>query len=162
MPANTLLNTDTSAPYAYTWTNVPTGTYDVRAIVYDNAGASATSAAATITVTAASSLPTGVAFQASADHATMVTRYDLRVFASGTDPNTATPLTTSDLGKPAPDASGTITLDRSSSSAPWRREPTWLPWRQLGQEAALSAPACRSVADAVDAPARGSRPCQRL
>lgn len=61
----TLLNSDTSAPYAYTWANVPAGTYDIRATVYDNTGASATSAAATITVTAASSPPTGVAFQAS-------------------------------------------------------------------------------------------------
>ena len=110
----TLLNTDTTAPYAYTWLSVPAGTFDIRAIAYDNAGASATSAAATITVTATSLPPTGVAFQASSDHATLVTRYDLRVFASGADPNTATPLTTSDLGKPTPDASGTITVDRSS------------------------------------------------
>jgi hypothetical protein len=110
----TLLNTDTTAPYAYSWTNVPAGTSDIRAIAYDNAGASATSAAATITVGTISPPPTGVAFQASPDHATLVTRYDLQIFASGADPNGATPLATSDLGKPTPDASGTITVDRSA------------------------------------------------
>ncbi len=48
------------------------------------------------------------------DHATLVTSYELRIFASGADPNTATPIATSDLGKPAPDASGDITVDRAA------------------------------------------------
>jgi hypothetical protein len=53
-------------------------------------------------------------FQASPDHATLVTRYELRIFASGANPATATPLTTSDLGKPTPDAAGDITVDRAT------------------------------------------------
>jgi Carbohydrate binding module (family 6)/Bacterial Ig domain/Calcineurin-like phosphoesterase/Purple acid Phosphatase, N-terminal domain len=109
----TLLNTDRSAPYAYTWSNAQAGTYDVRAVAYDGTGASATSAAATIIV-AAASLPTAVSFHASSDHATLVTRYELRIFASSADPNTASALSTSDLGKPTPDAAGDITVDRSA------------------------------------------------
>jgi regulation of enolase protein 1 (concanavalin A-like superfamily) len=111
----TLLNTDTTAPYAFTWSSVPAGTYGIRAIAYDNSSASATSATATITVsTTTTSSPTGVVFQASVDHASLVTRYELRIFASGADPATATPITVSDLGKPTPDASNDIAVDRAA------------------------------------------------
>jgi len=108
----TLLNTDTAAPYAFNWTGVPAGTYSVRAIAYDGDGANAATAAATITVVAASSPPTGVMFQKSVDHATLVTSYELRVFANGANPNTATPLAKVNLGKPAPAANGDITVSQ--------------------------------------------------
>jgi hypothetical protein len=111
----TLLNTDTTAPYSFTWSSVAAGTYAVKAIAYDNSGASASSASITITVaTATITPPTGVVFTASPDHATLVTRYELRIYASGADPNTATPIATSDLGKPTPDANNDITVDRSA------------------------------------------------
>jgi len=55
-----------------------------------------------------------VVFQASPDHATMVTSYRMDVFADGTDPNTATPVASSDLGKPEPDVNGDITADESA------------------------------------------------
>jgi len=108
----TLLNTDTAAPYAFNWTGVPAGTYSIRAIAYDGDGANAATAAATITVVAASSPPTGVVFQKSVDHATLVTSYELRVFANGANPNTATPLAKVNLGKPAPAANGDITVSQ--------------------------------------------------
>jgi hypothetical protein len=112
---STLLATDTTAPYTFTWSSVTAGTYALRAVVYDNAGASGTSATSTITVsTPVISPPRGVAFHASADHDTLVTRYELRIFASGANPATATPIAISDLGKSAPDASGDITVDRST------------------------------------------------
>lgn len=57
---------------------------------------------------------TGVIFQASPDHASLVTSYELRVFASGADPATATPVATSNLAKPTPAANGDITVDRSA------------------------------------------------
>ena len=75
---------------------------------------SATSAAVTVSVTAASTPPRLVVFTASTDHATNVTSYLLEVFASGANPNTATPVATSDLGKPAPAANNDITVDRST------------------------------------------------
>jgi hypothetical protein len=55
-----------------------------------------------------------VAFTASADHTSNVTSYRLEVFAGGADPNTATPVAASDLGKPALNANGEIILDRTS------------------------------------------------
>src|SRR5262249_31112631 len=78
---------------------------------------------ATITVSAqaaSTTPPTGVAFQASTDQAT-VTSYRLDIFASGANPATATPMASSDLGKPTPSATNDITVDRSaffSSLAP--------------------------------------------
>jgi regulation of enolase protein 1 (concanavalin A-like superfamily) len=108
----TLLGTATVAPYSFTWSPVAAGTYDLYAVAYDTAGASATSATSTINVsTATTTPPTGVVFQASVDDATLVTSYELRIFASGADPATAMPIATSDLGKPAPAANGDITAD---------------------------------------------------
>jgi lysozyme family protein len=109
----TLLNSDTATPYTFTWSSVPAGTYSVKAVAYDNSGASTTSAVSTITVnTSTTTPPTGVAFTASPDHATLVTSYELRIYASGADPNTATPVATSNLGKPTPDANNDITVSQ--------------------------------------------------
>ena len=111
----TLLNSDTAAPYSFTWSSVPAGTYTVKAIAYDNSGASTTSAVSTITVnTSTTTPPTGVVFTASPDHATLVTSYELRIYASGADPNTATPVATSNLGKPTPGANNDITVSQPS------------------------------------------------
>ena len=111
----TFLGAATSAPFSVTWPSAPGGTYSLTAQAFDADGGTATSPAVTITVNAgAGSIPTAVAFQASADHATLVTSYRLDVFASGTDPNTETPAASSDLGKPAPDANGDITVDLSA------------------------------------------------
>ncbi|MBL0225460.1 MAG: putative Ig domain-containing protein [Geobacteraceae bacterium] len=45
-----LLNTDTTAPYSFTWTNAASGTYDLTAVAYNNAALSTTSAVASITI----------------------------------------------------------------------------------------------------------------
>jgi regulation of enolase protein 1 (concanavalin A-like superfamily) len=111
----TLLNTDTTSPYSFSWGSVAAGTYTVKAIAYDNAGAGKSSATSTITVsTATSTAPTGVAFTASPDHATLVTSYELRIYAAGANPSTATPIATSNLGKPTPDANNNIIVDLPS------------------------------------------------
>jgi len=115
LSGTTVLNSDTSAPYSFTWSNVAAGTYSLRAVVYDGAGASATSAAVSVTVSAPSSTaPTGIIFAASSDHGTNVTSYLLKVFPQGANPDTATPTATSDLGKPTPAANNDITVDRAS------------------------------------------------
>lgn len=62
----TTISTDTSAPYTATWTGAPAGTHSLTAIATDNAGATRTSAAVSITVrstadTTAPSVPTGLA-----------------------------------------------------------------------------------------------------
>ena len=48
----TLVGTDTAAPFAYTWPNVPAGSYSITARATDDDGAAAGSTAANITVTA--------------------------------------------------------------------------------------------------------------
>lgn len=46
----TLLGSDNAAPYTYSWTNVPAGTYTLTAVATDNGGASATSTPVTIII----------------------------------------------------------------------------------------------------------------
>ncbi len=48
---STLLGSDATAPYSYSWTNVAAGTYSLTARAYDNLNATGTSAAASVTVT---------------------------------------------------------------------------------------------------------------
>ena len=48
---SSLLGSDSTAPYTLTWSNVAAGTYSLRATAIDNAGASGSSAVATVTVT---------------------------------------------------------------------------------------------------------------
>jgi hypothetical protein len=97
-----------------TWSSVGAGTYSVFAVAYDADGGSTTSNISTINVVAALTPPRLVVFGASPDHDTLVTSYRLDIFAAGANPDTATRLTFSNLGKPAPDAAGDITIDRAS------------------------------------------------
>jgi hypothetical protein len=58
----TLIGTVSAAPFAVSWSGVPAGTYSLTAVATDNAGASTTSAAVSISVNSApppSTLPTG-------------------------------------------------------------------------------------------------------
>jgi hypothetical protein len=47
-----LLTTDTTAPYSYSWSGVPAGTYQLTAVATDNLNATTTSSTVTATVTA--------------------------------------------------------------------------------------------------------------
>jgi hypothetical protein len=82
----TLLGTDTTAPYAYTWSNVPAGSYSLRAVAYDNAGASATSATAGVTVQAPSNQAPTVSLTAPANGATFTAPATVSLTASASDP----------------------------------------------------------------------------
>jgi regulation of enolase protein 1 (concanavalin A-like superfamily) len=101
----------TTAPFTMTWPGIAAGTYSLTAVAFDAAGLSTTSDPVTITVTAVGNPPRFAIFEASADDATLVTSYRLDIFNASDDPHTATPLASSDLGKPAPDGSGVITAD---------------------------------------------------
>jgi len=113
---STRLASDTSSPYSFSWSNVAAGTYSLTAVAYDTAGASATSAAVAVRVSSSTTTtpPRYVVFTASADHATNVTKYVFKVYPSGANPATATPVATSDLGKPTPASNGDITVDRAT------------------------------------------------
>lgn len=57
---STLLGSDTSSPYSFSWTNVPAGSYSLTAVATDSGNATASSAAVSVTVTSGtSSLPSG-------------------------------------------------------------------------------------------------------
>ncbi|CAN5864463.1 hypothetical protein BH24ACI4_BH24ACI4_08120 [soil metagenome] len=55
----TLLGTDTSAPYTFTWKDVPAGSYTLRAVATDNGSATAQSSSVGVTVQAGSGGTTG-------------------------------------------------------------------------------------------------------
>ncbi len=50
LDGTTVLGTDATAPYSFTWTSVPTGSYTLRARATDNGGATTTSAGVSIKV----------------------------------------------------------------------------------------------------------------
>jgi regulation of enolase protein 1 (concanavalin A-like superfamily) len=108
---STLLATGTTAPYTYRWSSVAAGIYTLSAVAYDSVGASAPSAGVLVMVSPTTDPPRYVIFTASADHATNVTNYVFKVYVAGSDPATARPAATSDLGKPAPDSNNEIRVD---------------------------------------------------
>ncbi|WP_245970527.1 carbohydrate-binding protein [Pseudochryseolinea flava] len=55
----TLLGTDTSSPYSFSWTNVAAGTYTVTARATDNGGATTTSSPITVRVNTPTNAPIG-------------------------------------------------------------------------------------------------------
>jgi N-acetylneuraminic acid mutarotase len=55
---NTLLGSDGTRPFEYSWTSVPAGTYSITAKATDNLGGVATTPAATVTVNSPISIPT--------------------------------------------------------------------------------------------------------
>lgn len=57
----TLLGSDNTSAYSFTWTNVAAGTYTIMAVATDNLGATTTSTAITITVTAPACTATATA-----------------------------------------------------------------------------------------------------
>ncbi len=77
----TLLGTVTAAPYNYTWSNIPAGTYTVTAKAYDNLNAATTSAAVTLISNA---LPT-VSLTAPANKATFTSPASISLAASASD-----------------------------------------------------------------------------
>jgi regulation of enolase protein 1 (concanavalin A-like superfamily) len=107
-----LVGIDTGAPFSLTSSGVAAGTYSILALAWDTGGAYSLSAPASVVV--GSAAPRAVTFVASPDHATLVTSYVLRVFGEGSDPRTAAPVASSSLGKPAPNSSGEITVDRAA------------------------------------------------
>ena len=53
---STLLGSDTTAPYSFTWSNVAAGNYQITAVAFDNLGAKTTSSTLNVSVT---NLPVG-------------------------------------------------------------------------------------------------------
>jgi regulation of enolase protein 1 (concanavalin A-like superfamily) len=97
----TLLATDTTSPFSYSWTNVAAGTYSLTAVAQDDDGATRRSTAVSITVNPPTTgLPRRAVFTPSVDHA-IVQSYFLEIFRATDNPATATPVATRNIGKPA-------------------------------------------------------------
>jgi regulation of enolase protein 1 (concanavalin A-like superfamily) len=97
----TLLGTDTTSPFTYSWTNVAAGTYSLTAVAQDDDGATKTSTSVSITVnTTTTGPPTRAVFTPSVDHS-IVQSYFLEIFRATDNPATATPVATRNIGKPA-------------------------------------------------------------
>jgi regulation of enolase protein 1 (concanavalin A-like superfamily) len=107
-----LIASDSSSPFSAAWSNVAAGTYSLTARARDNAGATRTSTAISVTVTPAGTPPTRVEFTPSTDHAANVASYVVAIYRS-VDPITASPVATRDLGKPTP-SGGVISVDIST------------------------------------------------
>jgi hypothetical protein len=110
---STLLGSDSTTPYSWSWTNVLAGSYSLTAVARDSGGATTVSSTRDITVKSAT-LPSTAVFTPSSNDATAVQRYVLEVFPLGADTRVANPVATQDLGKP-PITNGTCSADVTST-----------------------------------------------
>jgi hypothetical protein len=78
---STLLGTDTTAPYSFSWGNVPAGTYSLTAKAYDNEGEVTTSAAIAVIVDA----PPTVAITSPANGAVVMSPANITISANASD-----------------------------------------------------------------------------
>ncbi len=91
---STLLGTDNTAPYSFAWANVGAGSYSLTAKAFDNAGATKTSTAVSITVNPVSSGCNTAAWSASAVYTGGMrasksgTIYEAKWWTQGNDPLT--------------------------------------------------------------------------
>jgi len=83
---STLLGTDTSSPYSFSWTNVVAGTYSLTARATDNQGAVTTSSAVSITVNGqTSNTPPTVSLTAPSNNATYTAPASVTINAAAAD-----------------------------------------------------------------------------
>src|SRR6185369_7979331 len=82
---STLLGTDTTSPYQYTWSNVPAGTYSLTAVATDNSGASTMSSAVTVTVNPPANNPPAVSLTSPAQGSTYTQPATIALAATASD-----------------------------------------------------------------------------
>ncbi len=111
---STQIGSDSTSPFSINWTASAARAYVFGAVAVDNQGATAAAPSVSVTVTSPSRPSTAI-FEPSADNAS-VTHYVLDVFLGGSNPSTATPVATQDLGKPAV-VSGEMTADIARTTA---------------------------------------------
>ena len=109
---STLLGTDTTSPYSFTWSNVGSGSYSLTARATDNVGATRTSAPVSITVSPAGGSTT-VSFQNGTNGYSGMIDTHIRSDATTTTHGSANPL----LIDGSPDYSALLKWDLSSIPA---------------------------------------------
>lgn len=91
----TLLNSDTTAPYSYTWSGMADGSYSIKAMAYDDRGAVASSAIAKITVGSGSASTGGTSTGSTSSSVPWVAKRTFYVSSStGSDSNNGTSTST--------------------------------------------------------------------
>ena len=80
----TLLGSDATSPYSFTWTNVAAGSYTINAIATDNLGSVSTTASVAVTVTNVNQTPV-VAITSPANNATFVAPASITINANASD-----------------------------------------------------------------------------
>jgi GH18 family chitinase len=86
----TLLGTDTSSPYSFSWTSVAAGTYTLTTKATDDQGAVGTSAAVTVTVNVASNPAPTTSITSPANNATFTAPASITINANATDTSPGT------------------------------------------------------------------------
>jgi glucose/arabinose dehydrogenase len=81
----TLLATDTTSPYSFSWTNVAAGSFTLTAVATDNLGAQTTSAPATITVNPAGNPPPTVSITAPVNGSSFTAPANITINATASD-----------------------------------------------------------------------------
>ena len=84
---STLVGSDQSSPYSFSWSNVPAGSYTLTAVATDNGGARTTSAPVGITVAGSSNQLPNVALTTPANNATFAAPASVILAASASDPD---------------------------------------------------------------------------
>jgi regulation of enolase protein 1 (concanavalin A-like superfamily) len=82
---STLLGSDTTSPYAFTWGSVAAGTYQLTAVARDNAGASGTSAAVSVTVNSSTNQAPSVTLTSPSNGASFTAGANITLAASASD-----------------------------------------------------------------------------
>ncbi|MCW3462517.1 glycosyl hydrolase family 18 protein [Chitinophaga nivalis] len=82
---STLLGTDSTSPYTYTWNNVAAGTYNLTTVATDNKGATGTSTVVTVRVNATNNTNPVVNITSPANNATFTAPATVNIAATATD-----------------------------------------------------------------------------
>ncbi len=82
---STLIGSDTTSPYGYTWANVAAGSYQLTAVARDNAGATRTSTAVSVTVNSATNQAPAVSLTSPSAGASMTAPANITLQASASD-----------------------------------------------------------------------------
>ena len=82
---STLLGTDTTSPYSFTWNSVAAGSYSLTARATDDDGATTTSSAVSVTVNAAGNTPPSASITSPANGATFTAPASITINANASD-----------------------------------------------------------------------------
>jgi regulation of enolase protein 1 (concanavalin A-like superfamily) len=82
---STLLNSDTTSPYGYNWTNVAAGSYQLTAVARDDDGATRTSTAVSVTVNSATNQAPAVSLTSPASGASFTAPANITLQATASD-----------------------------------------------------------------------------